>query len=94
MRETGPVPATLRLASNPAHTYHVELNSADQLAYGLDTSVGEYQFTAMVPLAAVLDDANFLKSGFTGRISFDAGSKSLAYILFKDFIDFLTVRFF
>jgi hypothetical protein len=60
----------------------------------LDTSVGEYQFTAMVPLAAVLDDANFLKSGFTGRISFDAGSKSLAYILFKDFIDFLTVRFF
>ena len=94
LRETGPVPATLRLASNPAHTYQLELKSADQLAYGLDTSLGEYQFTAMVPLAAVLDDANFLKSGFTGRISFDAGSKSLAYVLFKDFIDFLTVRFF
>ena len=94
LRENGPVPATLRLASNPAHTYQLELKSADQLAYGLDTSLGEYQFTAMVPLAAVLDDANFLKSGFTGRISFDAGSKSLAYVLFKDFIDFLTVRFF
>lgn len=94
LRENGPVPATLRLASNPAHVYQVELNSADQLAYGLDTTMGEYQFTAMVPLAAVLDDANFLKSGFTGRISFDAGSKSLAYVLFKDFIDFLTVRFF
>jgi len=94
LRENGPVPATLRLASNPAHTYQLELKSADQLAYGLDTSLGEYQFTAMVPLAAVLDDTNFLKSGFTGRISFDAGSKSLAYVLFKDFIDFLTVRFF
>jgi hypothetical protein len=94
LREKGTVPATLRLSSDPAHSYQLTLNRPDQLAYGLDTSTGDYQFTAMVPLKEVLNEKTFLKSGFTGRISFDAGRRSLAYILFKDFIDFITVRFF
>jgi hypothetical protein len=94
LRDTREVPANLRLSSNPAHSHQLMLNRPDQLAYGLDTSTGEYQFTAMLPLNEVLDEKSFLKSGFTGRISFDGGRRPLAYILFKDFIDFLTVRFF
>lgn len=93
LKSKGSVPATLRLSSNPAHTFRLTLNRAEQLAYGLDTSLGEYQFTAMLPLKEVPHENAFLKSGFTGRISFDGGSRSLAYILFKDFIDFFTVRF-
>ena len=71
----------------------MELGNSEQLAYGLDTLVGEYQFTAMLPLNTVLDDAAFLKSGFTGQISFEAGTHPLAYVLFKDFVDFIRVRF-
>lgn len=93
LKEKGAVPATLRLSSDPARSYQLSLNRPDQLAYGLDTSVNEYQFTVMVPLHEVLTEKTFLKSGFTGRISFDAGTRSLAYILFKDFVDFITVRF-
>ncbi|MEX2045129.1 MAG: HlyD family efflux transporter periplasmic adaptor subunit, partial [Opitutus sp.] len=94
LHEYGPVPATLRLASNPTHIHELELSHADQLAYGLDTSQGEYEFTAVLPLNAVLGDAAFLKSGFTGRISFEAGPRSIAYIVFNDFYYFITVRFF
>jgi hypothetical protein len=88
------VPAGLRLAANPARKYELDLNDARQLAYGLDTSTGEYQFTAMLPLEADLQDARFFKAGFTGRVTFETGIRPLAYVLFKDFFDFLTVRFF
>lgn len=94
LREHSAIPAALRLAANPAHKYHLELDNPAQLAYGLDTANGEYQFTAMLPLNAQLVDADFLKSGFTGRMTFDTGMRPLAYVLFKDFIDFLIVRFF
>jgi len=94
LRDTGPVPASLRLASDPAFTHRLELTTAEQLAYGLDTTSGEYQFTAMLPLNTVLDGDAFLKSGFTGRISFAAGTRPFASILFKDFVDYITIRFF
>lgn len=94
LQENGPVPASLRLASNPTAKHELELNAPNQLAYGLDTALGEYQFTAMLPLHARLDDSTFLKSGFTGRITFNAGKRSVAYVLFHDFIDYLRVRFF
>ena len=94
LKDTGPVPATLRLAANPAHQYTVRLTSSDELAYGLDTSHGEYEFTAMLPLTESIEDPTLFKSGFTGRISFDAGKHPMAYILFRDFVHFITVRFF
>jgi hypothetical protein len=94
LREHATVPAALRLAANPSHQYHLKLDHLSQLAYGLDTSNGEYQFTAMLPLNAQLVDADFLKSGFTGRMTVDTGVRPLAYVLFKDFIDFLKIRFF
>lgn len=96
LAENGPVPASLRLAANPTHTHKLELTDASQLAYGLDTAVGEYQFTAMLPLTTRVEEASssFLKSGFTGRITFEAGKRPVAYVLFHDFIDFMRVRFF
>jgi hypothetical protein len=90
----GHVPAALRLAANPARKYELDLTNARQLAYGLDTTTGEYQFTVMLPLNEELADARFFKAGFTGRVTFDTGIRPLAYVLFKDFFDFLTVRFF
>ncbi len=94
LRQEGPVPGILRLAANPAHKYPVELTNKDQLAYGLDTSTNQYLFTAMLPLNSRIDNPTFLKAGFTGQVSFGAGIHSLAYSLFKDFADYLTVRFF
>ncbi len=93
LQESGVVPASLRLASNPTVKHAMELNAPSQLAYGLDTALGEYQFTAMLPLTTRLDDTAFLKSGFTGRITFDVGKRSVAYVLFHDFIDYVRVRF-
>lgn len=94
LRAHGPLPASLRLAANPAHRYELELSSDSQLAYGLDTTNGKYEFTAVLPLNASLDDPGLMKSGFTGRISFEAGTRPVAYVLFKDFVRFMLVRFF
>jgi hypothetical protein len=94
LHAVGPVPATLRLAANPANKYHLTLTASRQLAYGLDTTTGEYLFTAMLPLNVRLDQRDFLKAGFTGQLTFDAGIRPLAYVLFKDFFEFLTIRFF
>lgn len=94
IKRLGHVPATLRLAANPARKYELDLVSHAQLAYGLDTTTGEYQFTAMLPLNASLTDDQFFKAGFTGRVSFEAGVRPVAYVLFNDFIEFLIVRFF
>jgi len=94
LNQKGPVLATLRLSANPAHKYQLTLSAHNQLAYGLDTATGQYEFTAMLPLTDEIDSSNVLKAGFTGQITFAAGMHSLAYFLFKDFADYLTVRFF
>jgi hypothetical protein len=93
LKTVRPIPASLRLASDPAHTYDVALTDENQLAFGLDTTTMDYQFTAIVPLNQLIDDPALLKSGFTGRISFEGGKRSIAYVMFKDFYDFLRVRF-
>ena len=93
-RAIGDALSQLRLAADPARKYEVALSDASQLAYGLDTNRGEYEFTAVLPLKMSVDDPKFLKSGFTGRISFAAGKQTMAYVLFKDFIQYITVRFF
>jgi hypothetical protein len=90
----GPIPATLRLAADPARKYQLELTSRAQLAYGLDMNQGDYQFTAVLPLNSEITSLGLMKSGFNGRISFDTGRKPIAYVFFKDFIQYLTVRFF
>lgn len=94
LNRLGPVQAALRLSANPARQYQLELNASNQLAYGLDTSTGQYEFTAMLPLSGHLDNSSALKAGFTGQVTFRTGTRSLAYFLFKDFVDYLTVRFF
>ena len=94
LRQRGPVSATLRLAANPAYKYHLELVANNQLAYGLDTTTNQYLFTAMLPLSNPPDSATLLKAGFTGQLTFESGVRPLAYVLFKDFSDYLIVRFF
>lgn len=94
LNETGPIPASLTLIADPSRSYDLELASPTQIAYGLDTSQGKYDFITVLPLATSVDDVNLLKSGFAGRATFKAGRKPVAYILFKDFINFLRVRFF
>ncbi|HVS51484.1 MAG TPA: biotin/lipoyl-binding protein [Opitutaceae bacterium] len=94
LRDRGVVPATLRLSANPAYKYQLELTKSSQLAYGLETTTGEYQFTAMLPFNGEIDNQSFLKAGFTGRIAFEAGVHPVAYVFFKDFVDYLKVRFF
>ena len=94
LRRFGPVPATLRLAANPAHKYDLTLTASRQLAYGLDTTTGEYLFTAMLPLNVSINQKEFLKAGFTGQLTFDVGIRPIAYVLFIDFYEFLKIRFF
>ncbi|HWL17257.1 MAG TPA: HlyD family efflux transporter periplasmic adaptor subunit [Opitutus sp.] len=94
LAKQGEVFASLRLSANPAREYELSLERKSQLAYGLDTTTGEYQFTAMLPLNTRLEETNVLKAGFTGRVTFKTGTRALAYVMFSDFINFLTVRFF
>ena len=94
LTEDGKVPVSLTLAANPAKRYSLEVNSPNQIAYGLDTARGKYDFSVMLPLETTISDASLLKSGFGGRAKFSTGRKPSCYVLFRDFINFLRVRFF
>jgi multidrug resistance efflux pump len=94
LTEDGKVPVSLTLAANPAKRYSLEVNSPKQIAYGLDTARGKYDFSVMLPLETTISDASLLKSGFGGRAKFSTGRKPSCYVLFRDFINFLRVRFF
>jgi type IV secretory pathway ATPase VirB11/archaellum biosynthesis ATPase len=87
------VPVTLALAANPARRYELEVNSENQIAFGLDTARGKYDFSVMLPLETTLSDSSLLKSGFGGRAKFSTGLKPAFYVLFRDFVNFLRVRF-
>lgn len=92
-REKGPVEGSVRLAANPAQAYPLSVTSQEQLAYGLDTSRGEFLFQVSAPLQAEPSQLDLLKSGFAGRASFDCGKRPIAYVLFHDFINFIRLRF-
>lgn len=93
LEETGSINGRLKLAANPAKRYDLNLASQTQLAYGLDVSSGEYEFIAMIPLQLETDDPEALKAGFAGRASFEGGLRPVAYVLFRDFVNFLRVKF-
>jgi pyruvate/2-oxoglutarate dehydrogenase complex dihydrolipoamide acyltransferase (E2) component len=93
LSEKGPVPVTLALAANPARRYELEVKSENQIAFGLDTARGKYDFSVMLPLETTLSDSSLLKSGFGGRAKFSTGLKPAFYVLFRDFVNFLRVRF-
>ena len=94
LAEKGRVPVSLSLAANPARKYPLEVTSEKQIAFGLDTARGKYDFSVMLPLETELGDASLLKSGFGGRAKFDTGRRPAFYVLFRDFANFLRVRFF
>lgn len=92
-RQTGPVEGTVRLAANPSQAYPLSVTEQEQLAYGLDTSRGEFLFQISAPLEAEPSQLDLLKSGFAGRASFKCGKRPVAYVLFHDFINFIRLRF-
>jgi len=93
LAKDGPIEGSVRLAANPAQAYPVSLRSREQLAYGLDTSRGEFLFQVSIPLEAEPSQLDLLKSGFAGRATFGCGKRPVAYVLFHDFINFLKLRF-
>lgn len=93
VRNNGPVEGSVRLAANPTQSYPLEVTSSEQLAYGLDTTHGEFLFQISAPLKVEPSQLDLLKSGFAGRASFDCGRRPIVYVLFHDFINFLRLRF-
>jgi len=93
LAKAGRVPVSVALAANPARRYELEVNSPKQIAFGLDTARGKYDFTVMLPLETTISDSSLLKSGFGGRAKFSTGRKPSSYVLFRDFVNFLRVRF-
>jgi len=93
VRKNGPVEGSVRLAANPTQSYPLEVTSSEQLAYGLDTTHGEFLFQISAPLKVEPSQLDLLKSGFAGRASFDCGRRPIVYVLFHDFINFLRLRF-
>lgn len=87
------VPAELKLASDPTKSYALKLTDKSQLAYGLDITTGKYFFGAMLPLELNEAQGALLKSGFSGRTSFDLAKRPLGYVLFRDFVNFLRLTF-
>lgn len=87
------VHAELKLTADPAHGYPLSIATKNQLTYGLDISSGKYFFGAVMPLELGEAQGSFLKSGFSGRVSFDVGRHALGYVLFRDFGNFIRLQF-
>lgn len=94
LQEKSVVPATLKLAADPATAYDLKLSNSSQLAYGLDISSGKYFFGAVLPLELAETQGALFKSGFSGRVSFDVATRPLGYVLFRDFANFIRLKFF
>lgn len=86
------VPATLKLAADPAKSYSLKLTNSNQLAYGLEISTGKYFFGAVLPLDVSEMEGALFKSGFSGRVSFDVANRPLGYVLFRDFANFIRLK--
>lgn len=93
LREHPPITGSVRLAANPIDPFNIEITDRAQLTEGQDATHGEYIFQVEVPLEADEAKLDALKSGFAGRASFHCGRRPIAYVLFRDFINFLRLRF-
>jgi len=93
LAQKGPIDGSVRLAANPTQAYPIAVHTREELAYGLDTSRGDFLFQVSVPLEAEPSQLDLLKSGFAGRASFGCGKRPIAYVLFHDFINFVKLRF-
>lgn len=87
------IAASLKLAADPSKSYELALTDRSQLAYGLDISAGKYFFGAVLPLEVGEMDGTLFKSGFSGRASFDVAKRPLGYVLFRDFVNFIRLKF-
>lgn len=94
LRNQNSIPATLKLAADPAKSYPLKLTNNNQLAYGVDISTGKYFFSALLPLELDQAQGSLIKSGFSGKASFEVAKRPLAYVLFRDFVIFVRLKFF
>lgn len=92
------VEGELVLMAEPDRVYPLRLTDPSTFSHQLDTANGNYNFSAVVPLAGHIEGeltpGGELKTGYTGRARFSCGRRPLAQILFGDFIRFLKVTFF
>jgi hypothetical protein len=87
----------LVLTANPNQVFPMTLRDENAFAHRLDTAGGKYNFSAVLPLPgpanpAKLGAGNEMKTGYTGRARFACGRRTLAQILFGDFVRFLKVN--
>lgn len=96
----GGVHGELVLTANPNQLYPVTLRDENAFSHRLDTAAGKYNFSAVLPLAANVGNPaqaatpTEMKTGYTGRAKFACGRRTLAQIMFGDFVRFLKVNFF
>jgi biotin carboxyl carrier protein len=92
------VSGDLVLNANPDHVYPLRLRDENAFAHRLDTGGGKYHFSAILPLPeAPGDPAQIapgveMKTGYTGRARFACGRRTLARMMFGDFVRFLKVN--
>ena len=93
LQKNAAIPVEIKFNADPNKIHHIEVTDPSQLAYGLETSSGDYAFALVIPMGNV-PGVDELKMGYSGRASFDAGKRSLAFVMFGDFIHFLKIRMF
>ncbi len=93
MRKHDTITSDVKFNADLTETYSLELNHPDQLAYGLETGSDNYSFAVVLPMGESIDTEN-LKMGYTGNAAFVIGRRPLAYIMFRDVVHFMRVRWF
>jgi len=93
LSENENIPVEIKFNADPTRVHHLEVNDPSQLAYGLETSGGNYAFALVVPFNDI-SGSEELKMGYSGRATFNTGRRTLAFVLFRDFIHFLKLRLF
>ncbi len=86
------VDASLKLTADPDQKYPLLLTDPADLSHGLEARQEDYYFIAVLPLDTTPEAAALLKAGFSGRVAFHAGRYPVAYVLFRDIIRYIRVK--
>ncbi len=89
-----PILGHVKLTANPTQSYDLAITSPGQFSYSPEVDANnKYVFTVTVPFNLPETDKQSMMADFRGRCSFRSGSRPAIYVLLRDFINFLQVRF-
>ena len=93
LKSHGKINGNASFIALPTHTYKLTLENSDQLTYGKSPFQEDYAYSANFTLIVPEAEGQALRQGYVGDMALYCGWQTFFSLLFRDFINFLKVRF-